>query len=261
MGRSAASRSIRLSSGLTAEIVEDPLQAAALVLLVGNAEQSHLYPGEPARIFYEYLQRVACLIDAVFPAAQPLDMLHLGAGALTLPRYVAATRPASRQVVVEIERELIDFVRSVAPLPPESVIDCVTADARGYVEDLEPGVCFDVVFLDIFSGPDSPAHLADPGFYDLLARRCRPGGMVVVNLGDDAGMAFARDQIRHLQLAFADVLATGEERLFSGRFPGNIIAAGGTAAFSDATAVAVTSAGPHPARTLRGADLDGFGEP
>ncbi|MEE1620735.1 spermidine synthase [Zafaria sp. Z1313] len=254
-------RSIRMSSGLTAEIIEDPLQPEGRVLLLGGAEQSHVYPGQPERIFYEYLQRAAHVVDAVFPGSAPVRALHLGAGALTLPRYLEARRPGSRQTVVEIERELVDFVLTSLPLPAEADIECVTADARDFVEGLPAGSAFDVVFLDIFTGPDSPAHLADPAFYSLLAGRCAPGGTVVVNLGDDAGMAFARRQVRSLQSVFADVLVTAEARLFSGRYSGNVIAAGSHTPFDASTASAVDAAGPHPATTLCGSDADAFGEP
>jgi spermidine synthase len=42
----------------------------------------------------------------------PLSRRPPGGGACTLPRYVAATRPSSRQLVVEADLALAELVRS-----------------------------------------------------------------------------------------------------------------------------------------------------
>ena len=168
---------------------------------------------------------------------------------------------ACEQTVVELERELVGFVTRHVPLPAGSAVRFLTGDARTVVEGFDPGERFDVIVLDIFSGEESPAHLATVDFYRILRGHTRDGGLVVVNLGDDAGMRFARRQLREMQEVFADVMATGEARLFTGRYPGNVVAVGGTRPLGDAWVAAVAARGPHPARALRGAELDGFGEP
>jgi spermidine synthase len=50
--------------------------------------------------------------------------LHLGGGALTLPRYLAHTRPGSRQLVAEVDDALTDLVREHLPLPPGTASGC-----------------------------------------------------------------------------------------------------------------------------------------
>ena len=45
------------------------------------------------------------------PRGGPLTAVHLGGGGCTLPRYVAATRPGSRQLVVEADEPLAELVR------------------------------------------------------------------------------------------------------------------------------------------------------
>ena len=67
------------------------------MLLIDGVPQSHVDLDDPGYLEFEYVRRLGHVIDLAAPAGQPLRVLHLGAGALTLARYVAATRPASRQ--------------------------------------------------------------------------------------------------------------------------------------------------------------------
>lgn len=257
--------SISMASGTVARLVPDPLDERAVILEVDGAEQSHVRLDRQEEVFYEYLHRAANVIDAHFAPDRALRALHLGAGALTLPRRLAVTRPGSEQVVVDIERELVGFVLKHLPLPEGARVHPVVADARAHVQELleagGPREAFDVVVLDIFTGPDSPEHLADGAFYHELARMLAGDGLLIVNLGDDEGMRFARGQLRTLQGVFADVLATGSAELFTTRYAGNIVAvAAAGAPFPGALCEAVTAAGPHPARTLAGTDLDVFAQ-
>ncbi|MBD4476339.1 spermidine synthase, partial [Xanthomonas citri pv. citri] len=91
---SPTGRTVHLSaSGEDARIAPDEL--GGLILEIGGAVQSHVDQADPTAVRYEYLRRVANVLDGVAPAGAPLRVLHLGAGALTLPRYVQATRPGS----------------------------------------------------------------------------------------------------------------------------------------------------------------------
>src|SRR5699024_3732212 len=112
-----AQRSAQLSfSDQPAWIVKDEV-SGGWVLQIGGAEQSHVDLEDPTRIVHEYLRRMANVLDEAWPRRAPIRIAHLGGGALTLVRYVQATRPGSPQVVVEIERELPTLVTTALPLP------------------------------------------------------------------------------------------------------------------------------------------------
>jgi len=87
------------------------------MLLIDGVPQSHVDLDDPRYLEFEYVRRLGHVIDTAAPATQPLHVLHLGAGALTLARYVAATRPGSEQLAVEIDAALVDLVRLRLPLP------------------------------------------------------------------------------------------------------------------------------------------------
>ena len=85
---------IQLSGGQRAEIHPDGFSDHGHVLEIGGAEQSHVDTADPSYVFYEYLRRIANAMDALAPAGEPITAAHLGAGALTLVRYIQATAPA-----------------------------------------------------------------------------------------------------------------------------------------------------------------------
>ncbi|MDQ0768753.1 spermidine synthase [Pseudarthrobacter defluvii] len=253
----AASRFLR-TTGQHAAIEPDAFTHGGYVLSIGGAEQSHVNLDRPEEIFYEYLRRIGHLVDLAAPAGQPIRALHLGAGALTLARYVQATRPGSVQYAVELERELLDFVLRHLPLPEGTDLTTIIGDAREALGELAPDLTFDVVILDIFSGPDAPAHIATSGFYREARQRLRPDGLLVVNVGDESALTLVRSQVAAMREAMADVAAFAEAGMFEGRYPGNIILAGTQGPWPEAWTAELTARGPHPARVLAGVDLDPY---
>lgn len=205
-GRPAASRPGRVPrrvhlsrAGVAAEVVEDG-RGGGWTLLIGGIEQSHVDLDDPRRIEHEYLRRIANVLDTLRPAGAPISVAHLGGGALTLARYVQATRPGSPQLVVEIERELTTLVTAALPLPPGTDLRVITGDAREELAAL-PDERFDAVVLDVFSGEESPGHLAARDFYREALGHLDPDGILLVNVGDDAGQRFAARQLRELEAA------------------------------------------------------------
>ena len=142
---------------------------------------------------------------------QPLTAVHLGAGALTIPRYVEATRPGSRQQVIELEPALWDLVREQLPLPRGGSIRVRIGDAREGLGRLPAGLVgnVDLLVSDVYSGAQTPAHLTTrrvlhrgralprPGRRAARQRRRRRGARLRPPSGrDGAGRARARDRAR-----------------------------------------------------------------
>ncbi|RAN78043.1 SAM-dependent methyltransferase [Bacillus sp. SRB_336] len=221
-----------------------------------NAEQSQVNLAHPEDVFYEYLRRIANAVDLVKPAGEPITALHLGAGALTLARYIQATRPGSAQHAVELERELLDFVLEHLPLPAGTDLTSHVGDAREALGALPAGLTFDVVILDVFSGPDAPAHLACTDFYLEAAAVLAAGGVLAVNVGDEPGFSLVRSQARALREAMPGTAAYGATNLFTRRYPGNIILLGREGGWPAEWSQALVAAGPHPATVLSGVELD-----
>lgn len=244
------------TTGQHASIEPDAFTDGAYVLSIGGAEQSHVNLARPETIFYEYLRRIGHLVDLAAPAGRPITALHLGAGALTLARYIQATRPGSAQYAVELERELLDYVLQQLPLPDGTDLHTVIGDARDALAGLDPSLQFDIVILDIFSGPEAPAHIACTEFYQEARAHLATEGVLIVNVGDEPGLTLVRSQSAAMRRAMVDVAAFGETGMLAGRYPGNIILAGTQFAWPQAWTAELTARGPHPAKVMAGVDLD-----
>ncbi|WP_077487659.1 spermidine synthase [Sinomonas mesophila] len=246
--------------GAHASVEPDAFVPGAWILSIGGAEQSHVDLGHPEHVFYAYLRRIANVVDAVAPAGTQIRALHLGAGALTLARYVQATRPGSVQTAVELERELADFVLEHLPLPEGTDLETVIGDARWELTTVGARGPYDVVVLDVFSGPDAPEHLADAGFYAEAAALLAPGGALVVNIGDEPPLALVRSQLAAMRSVLAEVAVLTEPDMLTARFPGNVVAVGLRGAWPEGWTERLTEAGPHPGVLVRGVELDALSD-
>ena len=197
-----ASVELRLASGQRATLEPDRWSPGAVTLVVDGTPQSHVDLDDPSRLFFEYVQRIGHVIDEWGEPGQPMTAVHLGAGGLTLPRYIHATRPGSRQQVIELDEQLMAFVREHLPLPRNSGIRIRYGDARATLARLPAALhgAVDLVVVDVFSGARIPAHVTSAEFYVEVARLLAPGGIVAVNIADGPGLAFARGQAATLRV-------------------------------------------------------------
>ncbi|MGC9668119.1 spermidine synthase [Planosporangium sp. 12N6] len=243
----------------TAALVPDRDRPDGWTLLVDGVAQSHVDLADPTYLEFEYMRKLASVVDAAAPSGAPLRVLHLGGGALSLPRYVAATRPGSRQRVVERDAALTALVRRVLPLPRGADLRVRTADARAAVEGTRAGV-FDLVVADVYRGAQMPRTVSSTEFVGHVARILRPDGLYAVNVADLPPLAFSRIQAATLRAVFPDVCVVAEAGTLRGRRYGNVILVaalrpGGLPVdrLSDAA-----RRDAFPARLLHGADLDRF---
>jgi len=247
----------RLPSGLLAGIEVDRWAAGSYQLVVDGTPQSHVDLDDPSRLFFEYVQRIGALIDEWGAPGEPATALHLGAGALTLPRYIHTTRPGSRQQVIELDEALVAFVREHLPLPKHSGIRVRYGDARAMLDRLPAALrgTVDIVVVDVFSGACIPAHVTSVEFYEALRAYLAPGGLVAVNVADGPGLAFARSQAATLQYVFDDVAILAESGVLKSRRFGNLVMAASTGPLPLDWMPRLMARGPHPATVTSGRDL------
>jgi spermidine synthase len=248
------------SSGLRASIEPDPYQDGAFILEVDGTPQSHVFIDDPGELFFEYIRRIGHVLDQVAEPGQPITAVHLGGGALTLPRYIEATRPGSRQQVIELEQDLIDFVREHLPLQRNANIRIRYGDAREVMGKLPTGLHgnVDVVIVDVFSGARTPAHVTSVEFYTEAAKLLSPQGVLIVNVADGPGLAFARGQAATLQAVLPNVIALAETQVLKGRRFGNVVLVGSSDDSIGHWLPRLLAGGPHPAKAVEGAEMKQF---
>jgi spermidine synthase len=252
-----AAPSITLASGMHAEIRPDRWVPGAFELIVDGTPQSHVNLDNPSELFFEYIARMGHVIDQLKLPGEPLTALHLGAGALTIPRYIEATRPGSRQQVLELEPELVELVRRELPLPKGASIRVRYGDARATLAKLPAGLrgAVDVLVVDVFGGARIPAHVTSVEFYRECAAFLAPGGVLLVNVADGSGAAFARGQAATIKMVFDDVAVLAESQVLRGRRYGNFVLVASPSSLPLEWMPRLLAGGPHPATLVHGREL------
>ena len=244
-------------AGGTAELLADADRDGSWMLLVNGTPQSHVDLDDPTHLEFEYVRRMGHVLDLAGEPHAPLDVVHLGGGALTLPRYTAVTRPGSRQRVVEIDQPLTDLVREHLPLPRAARIRVRADDARVGLAALHTGSA-DVVLCDVFAGARTPAHLTSQEFAAEAHRVLRPGGIYAVNVADGPPLRFARGQVSTLKSVFEHVCLLAEPGTLRGRRFGNVVVVASDAGLPIEGLVRRCAKDPMPSRVVHGDDLDRF---
>ncbi|WP_448810322.1 spermidine synthase [Agromyces bauzanensis] len=233
-------------------------------LVVEGTTQSHVNPRDPLDLQLEYTRLIASVIDGCREPRIPLRVLHLGAGGLTVPRYVGAARPGSVQHVVELHRELFEFVLDTLPLDDGVELTVEFDDGRAAVErSVRTAGGYDVAIVDVFSGSVSPRHMSTAEFFTELRRPLAPDGVIVVNTLATAGLAMSREVGATLTSILPEVLALAAPDVFADASLGNVVYAASAAPLDlDALArfanAGLEGTGLRPIDVLRGPALDAF---
>jgi spermidine synthase len=256
----------RLAGLGAVELVADPDRPRAWTLVVDGTPQSHVDLDDPRHLEFEYMRRLGHLVDLAAPPGEPLRVLHLGGGGLTLARYVAATRPGSDQLAVEADAALLELVRRRLPLRQRGRrsgggrtgrLRVRVADARAVLEQVPAG-SFDVVIADLFTGARTPAHLTSAEFAAAVARALRPSGIYGSNIGDGLLLAHARARAATVCSVFRHACLIADAALLRGRRFGNLVLAAAQHGLPVAELTRRTAGDPFPARVVSGDGMARF---
>ena len=202
----------------------DADRASGRVLVLDDLRHSYVDLDDPTYLDFWYTRRFAEVVEgATGGLDDPIDVLHIGGGALTVPSWVRATRPDSDQTVFELDGELVDLVadefdRSVGP---GTGVDVLVGDARQSLRGV-PDDSLDVVIGDAFGSRAVPWHLATREFIAEVERVLRPGGVYALNVIDGDRLSFLRAETATAASVFAYVEVVLSEGAAAGRI-GNAV--------------------------------------
>ncbi|GAA3877092.1 fused MFS/spermidine synthase [Streptomyces lacrimifluminis] len=256
-GQSAAEAVVETVDGGLAELIPDRDRARAWTLLIDGAPQSHVDLDDPAYLSFEYQRRLGHVIDLVAPPGKPVQVVHLGGGALTLARYVAATRPRSTQQAVERDAALVQLVRRELPLDTNARIRVRSTDAREGLAKIPDGWA-DLVIADVFSGARTPAHLTSVEFLTDVRRVVNDAGCYAANLADGPPLAHLRGQIATAGTVFPELALIADPTVLRGKRFGNAVLVGSAHPLPIAELTRRAASDPHPARLEHGRALTDF---
>ena len=206
-----------------ADIREDPANPGGRVLWLDTLAHSYVDLDDPTHLSFRYVRTIADLIG--LQPEGPLDVVYIGGGGFTLPRYVEAVRPGSTGHVLEIDGALVDLVRSELGLVTSDDLTVQVADARlslrGRAQDSA-----DLVVGDAFGGLSVPWHLTTVEFIEEIDRVLAPGGIYAINVIDYPPLEFVRAELKTLAEVFPHVAVIAPQPSLAGTQGSNFVLVG-----------------------------------
>lgn len=239
----------------TVELLADANRPGGWLLLIDRIRQSYVDLDDPTYLDFEYVQALADVLDAL--PRGPLAVTHIGGGACTLARYLAATRPGSPQIVLEPDAAMTATMRARLPLPRGARIRVRPVDGRTGVAELADSSA-DSVVLDAFHGGRVPAELTTREFVADVSRVLRPDGVLLANVADGPPLQYTRRLVATLRTALPELLVRADPGVLKARRFGNVVLAASRAPLP-VEAVARAAAGAMFVQSvLFGAELRAF---
>jgi spermidine synthase len=241
----------------TAELLADADEPGGWLLTVDDVPQSYVHLGDPTHLEFEYVRRMAEVVDALHPVGGALHAVHIGGGGCTLPRYLAATRPGSRQLVIEADGPLAELVAEQLPLRSVPAPRVRVGDGSTEIGTLRTG-SLDLLVVDAFERAVLPGGLVTPGFVAQAGRVLRDSGVYLLNIDADRTGVAGRRIVRGVAAGFPHRLVLAESAVLRGRRPGNLVVAASRAPLPvDAVTGRITRVS-SPVRLLTGTTLDRY---
>jgi hypothetical protein len=232
-----------------AELIRDLDRAGGWLLSVDGVAQSYVDLDDPSHLEFDYVRRIGDVIDCLPPG--PFETLHVGGGACTLPRYLAATRPGSTHLVFDPDGELIEFVRERLDLRSVPHLKVRVSDGREGVATRQDDSA-DLLVLDAFVSAAMPSRLMTGEFIRDAARVLRPTGTFVANISDGPGLAFVKRVVATVADVFGDVVLLGDPGVLRGRRFGNLVIAASASPLPVDEITRKSASAAFPARLMVG---------
>lgn len=216
----------------TAELISDGDRPGSWLLKVNGVQSSHVDLADPLRLDFEYMRWMAALIESHWNTGAKLRALHLGGGACSMARYLAAAYANARQVVVEIDGRLAELVRAWFNIPRAPLVKIRVGEAREVLESLTDE-SRNLIIRDVFAGPYTPDELTTVEFTEHAERVLTPGGMYMVNCGDAPNLTRAKQEMATIGSIFPHTVIVADPPMLKGRRYGNVIIAGSDVPIGD----------------------------
>lgn len=189
---------------LCVRIEPDPQRPTAELLVLDRDYNSVEEQSNPRYLGFRYTTWISEAINAIGRPRTPLDVLFVGGGGFTLPRWLEATRPGSHSKVLEVDGKLVEFDRQHFGLHTSPDLRVTVGDARVTIRH-EPTGSADVVVGDAFSGLTVPWQMMTTEWLHEVQRVLRPGGLYALNMIDLPPLKLLRAEAATLLGVFPNV--------------------------------------------------------
>lgn len=142
-----------------------------------NVAQSGIYPNQPDQLVFWYTQQIDQMSDT---RERHDNILVLGGGTFTLPRYFANKYPTAQIDVAEIDPQLVDIAREHFYYNDPPNVTIINQDARTYVNQTKQR--YDLIVVDVYGDTSVPFSFTTREYGNQISRLLRPDGIVAVNM-------------------------------------------------------------------------------
>ena len=239
----------------TAELLADADRPGGWLLSVDDIPQSYVQLDDPAYLDFAYVRRMGDVLDALPPG--PVEAVHVGGGACTLPRYLAATRPGTRQLVLEADGPLVELVREELDLRSVPRLRVRIGDGRAELATLKDASA-DVLVLDAFVAATMPGRLATAEAMAQIRRVVREPGVLLVNIAADLALVTSRRILATVAEFFPERAVLADAAVLRGKRTGNLVLAAGARPLPVGTLAQRVARAAFPSRLLAGEELARF---
>jgi hypothetical protein len=201
-----------------ARVDDDPKVPGGRTLILNSARHSYVDLNDPRHLEFAYVQWIGAVVDV----RRPTDVVHLGGGGFTVPDYIRATRPGSRQLVLELDGGLVDLDRRKMGLVTSPDLRVRVGDARVGLA-AQPPASADLIVGDAFGYLVVPWHLATREMAADIARVLRTDGIYAQNVIDYPPDRFIRAEVATVAAAFPHVALVAPQDALDGETGSNFV--------------------------------------
>jgi spermidine synthase len=169
---------IRVQDGVTPD--GRPAKAMMLDLLIHN----FIVPDLAGLGGYGYEQVYGDVAKWMNRQNEKIDLLVIGAGAFSFPRFIRSNFPDSSATALEIDPEVVEVAHDQFALSRNTDINIFTEDARTYMNRKDIAGKYSLVQGDAFLDVTPPYHLTTYEFNERVKNAMSSNGIYMVNLID-----------------------------------------------------------------------------
>jgi hypothetical protein len=231
--RQTQARTLIQIGELSAEV--DPRRPTGRLLRQAGMDASYVDLADATHLEFDYMR----WLRIVLRAARARRVLHIGGGACSLARALAAEDPDGRQEVCEVDGDVLALAREHLGLRRAPGLRVRHADGRRHLAAQRDG-SWDAIVIDAFVGARVPDELVSA---ETLRNAARAAPLTLVNVVDNRGAQLVDGVASTMAGAYPCVWSLGKPA-------GNTLVAGCTAERNPDLGVvaARAAADPSPAR-------------
>jgi spermidine synthase len=182
------------------------LHGGVRVLVLDHFVHAYVKIDDPSQLVYEHEQVHADLTQAIAARTPAPNVLLIGAGGYTYPRWVEAFVPGASMDVVEIDPGVTETAHRDLGLARDTRIRSYNVDGRQFVQELAPRRHYQLVVQHASNDLSVPYHLVTKEYNDAIHAILDDGGVYLLTLTDHYREGrLLRAAVRTMQRTFPHV--------------------------------------------------------